>query len=83
MKQTLGSEKPGNNSGLFSSGLIKKRANRPAAKPLPGSRVEALRQRINDENYLYAAIQRLALVMSNELMEMSKEGGYNERKRRK
>jgi len=46
-------------------------------------RLELLRLRINDENYMYAAIQRLALVMSNELMEISKEGGHYERKRRK
>jgi len=46
-------------------------------------KLEALRQRINDETYLYAAIQRLALVMSNELMDITKEGGYYERKRRK
>jgi len=46
-------------------------------------RLEAIRQRINDETYLCAAIQRLALVMSNELMEINKEGGHYERKRRK
>jgi hypothetical protein len=46
-------------------------------------RLEILRLRINDENYLHAAIQRLALVMSNELMLITKEGGQYERKRRK
>jgi hypothetical protein len=46
-------------------------------------KLEALRQRINDENYLRAAIQRLALVMSNELMEISSEGGRNERQRKR
>jgi len=48
-------------------------------------KLETLRQRINDENYLHAAIQRLALVLSNELMEISAKGGRNERqwKRRK
>jgi len=48
-------------------------------------RLELLRHRINDEKYLNAAIQRLALVMSNELMEITSEGGKNEqqRKRRK
>ncbi|MCL2805930.1 MAG: hypothetical protein FWD26_08335 [Treponema sp.] len=46
-------------------------------------KLELLRQRINDENYLCAAIQRLALVMSNELMEFNREGGRYERKRRK
>jgi len=46
-------------------------------------RLEALRQRINDDNYLRAAIQRLALVMSNEIMDITREGGHHERKRRK
>ncbi|MDR0463722.1 MAG: hypothetical protein LBG94_01250 [Treponema sp.] len=47
-------------------------------------RLEVLRDRINDENYLHAAIQRLALVLSNELMDISSEGSRNEqRKRRK
>ena len=48
-------------------------------------KLELLRQRINDENYLNAAIQRLALIMSNELMEITSEGGRHEqqRKRRK
>jgi len=47
------------------------------------NRLEVLRLRINDEDYLRAAIHRLALVMSNELMEITTEGGRYERKRRK
>jgi len=54
-----------------------------SGKPGSSDRLEILRQRINDENYLHAAIQRLALVMSNELMEFTREGGLYERKRRK
>ena len=52
---------------------------------LHSKKLELLQQRINDDNYLNAAIQRLALVMSNELIEISSEGGRNEqqRKRRK
>jgi len=46
-------------------------------------RLDVLRRQINDEDYLHAAIQRLALVLSNELMEITSEGGRNERKRRK
>jgi len=46
-------------------------------------RLELLRRRINDEKYLHAAIQRLALVLSNEIMEINNEGGCYERKRRK
>ena len=46
-------------------------------------RLDVLRKYINDENYLRAAIQRLALIMSNELMDITKEGGKHGRKRRK
>jgi len=51
---------------------------------LNDEKLESLRQRINDENYLHAAIHRLALVLSKELMLITSEGGKNEqRKRRK
>jgi len=51
---------------------------------LNDEKLELLRQRINDENYLHAAIHRLALVLSKELMLITSEGGNNEqRKRRK
>ena len=50
---------------------------------LHSKKLELLRQRINDENYLHAAIQRLALVMSNELMEITSEGGRYEQQRKK
>jgi len=46
-------------------------------------RLELIRRRINDDNYLHAAIQRLALVLSNELMEITTEGGHNERQRKR
>jgi hypothetical protein len=50
---------------------------------LSSTRLEQLRKSINDENYLYAAIQRIALVLSNELMDISqKEGRYNEWQRK-
>jgi len=47
--------------------------------------LELLRRRIDDEDYLHAAIQRLALVLSKELMDITMKGGRNERqwKRRK
>ena len=38
-------------------------------------RLDVLRKCINDENYLRAAIQRLALIMSNELMEITRTKG--------
>jgi len=50
---------------------------------MSSTRLEQLRKSINDEDYLYAAIQRIALVLSNELMDMSqKEGRNNERQRK-
>ena len=50
---------------------------------MSSTRLEQLRKSINDENYLHAAIQRIALVLSNELMDISqKEGSFNERQRK-
>jgi len=50
---------------------------------MPDIRLELLRRRINDENYLHAAIQRLALVLSNEIMDINHEGGCHERQRKR
>ncbi|MDR1868826.1 MAG: hypothetical protein LBQ82_02445 [Treponema sp.] len=50
---------------------------------LNSEKLEVIRRRINDEDYLHAAIQRLALVMSNELMDMTQEGVRNERQRKR
>jgi len=50
---------------------------------LNSKKLESLQRRIHDEDYLHAAIQRLAYVLSNELMEISMEGGRNERQRKK
>jgi hypothetical protein len=46
-------------------------------------RMELLRRRIHEEDYLHAAIQRLAHVLSNELMDITMEGGRHERQRKK
>jgi hypothetical protein len=46
-------------------------------------KLEQLRNRINDEDYLREAIQRIALVLSNELLDMSQGGKYSERRRQK
>ena len=46
-------------------------------------RLELLQQRINDEDYLRAAIHRMALVLSRELIEITMEGGQNERQRKR
>ena len=50
---------------------------------LCSTKLELLRHRIHDENYLHAAIQRLALVLSNELMDMTQEGVRHERQRKR
>ena len=52
---------------------------------LNNQKLELLQRRINDEDYLYAAIQRMALVLSKELVDITMEGGCDEeqRKRRK
>ena len=46
-------------------------------------RLEVLQQRINNEDYLHAAIQRMALVLSKELMDITMEGRQNERQRKR
>jgi hypothetical protein len=49
------------------------------------TRLEQLRNRINDEDYLCEAIHRIALVLSNELLDMSqgRKNNGRQRKRRK
>jgi len=47
---------------------------------LSSTRLEQLRARINDKDYMSAAVQRIALVLSNELMAMS-QGGENNHER--
>ena len=48
---------------------------------LSTTRLEQLRKRINDKNYVHTAIQRIALVLSNELLGTSHGGKYNESRR--
>jgi hypothetical protein len=50
---------------------------------LSSIKLEQLRNRINDEDYLYAAIQRIAMVLSNELLDISREGGKSHERQRK
>jgi hypothetical protein len=54
----------------------------------PGSRLgsselEILRKKINSEDYLYEAIQRIALILSNELLDLSQGGKNHERQRKR
>jgi hypothetical protein len=48
---------------------------------LNSKKLEQLQMRINDEDYLHAAIQRLALILSKELITM--EGGRYEGQRKR
>ena len=49
---------------------------------LSSTELERLRNRINDQDYLYEAVQRMALVLSNELLDITQGGIYNERRRK-
>jgi hypothetical protein len=53
-----------------------------AENQTPGSRIELLRKKIDNDDYLYAAIQRIAQVLSNELVDISQGGIGNERQRK-
>jgi hypothetical protein len=49
-----------------------------AANHLGASELEKLRSKINDKAYLYEAIECLAVVLSNELLNIPQGGVYNE-----
>ena len=46
------------------------------------SKLEVLRQKINSEEYLHEAIQRIALIMSNGLLDLPQGGRSYERQRK-
>ena len=49
----------------------------------PGpSRLDILRQKINNEDYLHEAIQRIALIISNELLDLPRGGRPYEQQRK-
>ena len=50
-------------------------------KGLGTSELEALRAKINNEEYVYEAIQRIALILSNELLDIP-QGGSHEQQRK-
>ena len=50
---------------------------------LESSELEILRKKINSEDYLYEAIQRIALILSNELLDLSQGGRNHERQRKR
>jgi hypothetical protein len=45
-------------------------------------RIAILRQKIDNEDYLSEAIQRIAQVLSNEILELPQGGSYHERQRK-
>ena len=48
------------------------------------TRLEQLRESINDKDYMHAAIHRIAMVLSDRLMDRSHGGGpKNERQRKR
>ena len=56
------------------------RRSRPG-KGLGVPELEALRAKINNEEYVYEAIQRIALILSNELLDIP-QGGNHEQQRK-
>ena len=46
------------------------------------SKLEVLREKINNEDYLHEAIQRIALIISNELLDLPQGGRSYERQRK-
>ena len=49
----------------------------------PGlSRLDILRQKINNDDYLHEAIQRIALIISNELLDLPRGGRPYEQQRK-
>ena len=61
----------------------RKTSLRLAAEEAPGlSKLEVLRQKINNEDYLHEAIQRIALIISNELLDLPQGGRSYERRQK-
>jgi hypothetical protein len=46
------------------------------------SRIERLKKKIHNEDYIGEAIQRIAQILSNEILDISQGGSYNERQRK-
>jgi hypothetical protein len=46
------------------------------------SRIENLKKKIHNEEYLYEAIQRIAQILSNEILDIPQGGTYNEQRRK-
>jgi hypothetical protein len=77
----------GDKGGEMPFTAVRRRAGAMALLPgqaKGGFDPENLRQKINSDEYIYGAIQRIAQVLSNELLKMSQGRIYErQRKRRK
>jgi hypothetical protein len=51
----------------------------PCDETSESSRIEKIKKKIDNEEYLYEAIQRIALVLSNEILDIPQGGTYYER----
>ena len=62
---------------------VTQKASRLAEEDTSGlSKLEVLRLKINSEDYLHEAIQRIALIISNELLDLPQGGRSYERQRK-
>jgi hypothetical protein len=50
----------------------------PPANENESSRIEQLRKKIDNKEYLYGAIQRIAQILSNEILDIPQGGPCNE-----
>jgi hypothetical protein len=50
----------------------------PPVNQNESSRIEQLKKKIDNKAYLYGAIQRIAQVLSNEILDIPQGGPYNE-----
>ena len=63
--------------------VTSKTALKPYEEDTSGlSKLEILREKINNEDYLHEAIQRIALIISNELLDLPQGGRSYERQRK-
>ena len=58
------------------------RRKRPQ-KGLGTPELEALREKINSEEYVNEAIQRIALILSNELLDIPQGGNHEQQRKRR
>jgi hypothetical protein len=62
---------------------VQRASLKPSLEEVPGlSKLEVLRLKINNEDYLHEAIQRIALIISNELLDLPQGGRSYEQQRK-